>query len=171
MTGYAFTFDGQPLQARASGALFWPARRWLIVADLARGAADRIVDFPGPVASVAFSPKTGTMLASGAFRIVGWRLPDLPFGDHPGDPVETGRPGLTLVERVAANPVRDTCAAGYANGLVTLSPIGRRDELMLVEGRGAGVTALAWSDDGAHLAVGWADGRAAALTFPKAMFK
>lgn len=42
MTGYAFTFDGQRLEARASGALFWPARRWLIVADLHLGKSERM---------------------------------------------------------------------------------------------------------------------------------
>lgn len=42
MTGHAFTFDGQRLQARASGALFWPARRWLIVADLHLGKSERM---------------------------------------------------------------------------------------------------------------------------------
>lgn len=42
MTGYAFTFDGQRLMARPSGALFWPARRWLIVADLHLGKSERL---------------------------------------------------------------------------------------------------------------------------------
>lgn len=42
MTSYMFDFDGQSLQARPSGALFWPARRWLIVADLHLGKSERI---------------------------------------------------------------------------------------------------------------------------------
>ncbi|MCF3974303.1 ligase-associated DNA damage response endonuclease PdeM [Paracoccus salsus] len=42
MTSHAFDFDRQRLQARASGALFWPARRWLIVADLHLGKSERI---------------------------------------------------------------------------------------------------------------------------------
>lgn len=143
----------------------------LIVVDVTTGQADRIVDFPGPVASVAFNARAGVLVASGAFRVVGWRLPDLPFGTHEGAPIQTGKPGLTLVEYVAPNPKRETCAAGYANGLVTICPLGQRDELMLCEGRGAPVSAMGWSEDGMNLALGFADGRAAIISFPKAMFK
>ncbi len=165
----------------AAACLEWSADgRWLVggcrdkallVVDTEAATADRIVDFPGPVASVRFSGAAGAMLASGAFRVVGWRMPDLPFGAHEGTPVETGRPGLTLVERIAPHPLRDLCAAGYANGLVTLCQIGRREEMMLREGGGAPVTALEWSPDGTHLAIGTAGGQAAIATFPKAMFK
>lgn len=49
MTGYGFDFDGQRLEARASGALFWPARRWLIVADLHLGKSERIARRGGPL--------------------------------------------------------------------------------------------------------------------------
>lgn len=37
-----FYFDGHGLQARPSGALFWPQRRWLIVADLHLGKSERM---------------------------------------------------------------------------------------------------------------------------------
>lgn len=143
----------------------------LVLVDVPAGQADRIVDFPAPVASVGFSAKAASLVASGAFRVVGWRLPDLPFGTHEGSPVMTGKPGLTLVERVSPNPKRDTCAVGYANGLVTICSLGQRDELMLCEGRGAPVTGMEWSDDGTHLALGFSDGRAAIVSFPKSMFK
>ena len=147
------------------------ADRALALVDLEQAQADRIVDFPAPVASVAFSTKANTMIASGAFRVVGWQLPDLPFASHEGTPVETGKPGLTLVETVAAHPRRDLCATGYANGLVTLCQIGKREEMLLREGRGDAVTTLAWSPDGAHLAIGTAAGAASIATFPKTMFK
>ena len=42
MTFHPFDFDGQALQARATGALFWPERRWLIVADLHLGKSERM---------------------------------------------------------------------------------------------------------------------------------
>ena len=42
MTSHDFDFDGQRLQARPSGTLFWPARRWLIVSDLHLGKSERI---------------------------------------------------------------------------------------------------------------------------------
>lgn len=162
-------------------SLVWsPDGRWLVagchdkalmLVDTRRAQADRIVDFPSPVTSVGFSSSVGAMLASGAFRVVGWRLPDLPFGDHEGTPIETGKPGLTIVETVSVHPKRDLCAAGYANGLVTLCQIGKREEMMLLEGRGDPVTTMAWSPDGDHLAIGTAKGKAAIITFPKAIFK
>lgn len=145
--------------------------RALMLVDLEAARSDRITDFPAPVASVGISAATGVLVASGAFRVVGWRLPDLPFGDHAGTPVETGKPGLTLVEAVSVHPTRDLCAAGYANGLVTLCQIGKREEMMLLDGKGDRVTTLAWSADGTHLAIGTAGGMVAIATFPKAMFK
>ncbi|TJZ92257.1 ligase-associated DNA damage response endonuclease PdeM [Paracoccus gahaiensis] len=42
MTAHSFDFDGQRLEARASGALYWPARRWLVVADLHLGKSERM---------------------------------------------------------------------------------------------------------------------------------
>ncbi|PWJ15027.1 ligase-associated DNA damage response endonuclease PdeM [Jannaschia seohaensis] len=38
---HAFTFAGEPLTARASGALHWPARDVLVVSDLHLGKAER----------------------------------------------------------------------------------------------------------------------------------
>ena len=42
MTGFAFTWHGLRLEARCSGALWWPAERWLIVADLHLGKSERM---------------------------------------------------------------------------------------------------------------------------------
>ncbi|SFD20279.1 WD40 repeat domain-containing protein [Tropicimonas isoalkanivorans] len=143
----------------------------VLLVDVPAGQSDRIVDYPAPVSDVAISASAQALISSGAFRVVGWRLPDLPFGDHEGTPVESGKPGLTIVDHVAAHPKRDLCAVAYANGLVTICQIGRRDELMLREGGGKPVTSMAWSDDGAHLAIGQADGTVSIATFPKNMFK
>ena len=161
--------------------LTWsPCGRWLLggcrdkallLVDVAAGTADRIVDFPAPVHNVAVSPAADAMVASGAFRVVGWRLPDLPFGTHDGTPIETGKPGLTLVDRIAVHPTRDLCAVGYGTGLVMLCRIGHGDEMLVREGTGDAVTALAWSDDGAHLATGGTDGGLSIATFPNNMFK
>lgn len=49
MTSHFLDFDGQRLEARASGALFWPARRWLIVADLHLGKSERMARRGGPL--------------------------------------------------------------------------------------------------------------------------
>ncbi len=161
--------------------LSWsPCQRWLVagcedkavvLVDVPGGKADRIVDFPTAVHTTGFNDKTKAMVASGAFRVVGWKLPDLPFGDHEGSPIETGKPGLTIVDRVAVHPKRDLCAVSYATGLVMLCRIGHPDEMLVREGTGAGVTALAWSDDGAHLAIGGSEGCLSITTFPKNMFK
>lgn len=42
MSGYAFAFAGQRFIARASGALYWPDRDMLILADLHLGKSERI---------------------------------------------------------------------------------------------------------------------------------
>ncbi|TNF18331.1 MAG: hypothetical protein EP318_18780 [Rhodobacteraceae bacterium] len=161
--------------------LAWsPCHRWLVagcrdkallLVDVPAAKSDRIVDFPAPVFTAAFSPQAEAIVASGAFRVVGWALPDLPFGDHEGAPIETGKPGLTLVDRVAVHPKRDLCAVSYATGLVMLCRIGHPDEMLVREGTGQAVTALAWTGDGAHLAIAGEDGGLSIATFPKNMFK
>lgn len=171
-------------QIACEGELLWlewsPCQHWLVagcadkavlLVDVMAEKADRIVNFPAPVLTAGFSEKANAVVASGAFRVVGWSLPDLPFGDHEGTPIETGKPGLTLVDRLAVHPDRAMCAASYGSGLVMLSQIGQPDEMLLRDGTGAAVNALTWSDDGAHLAIGGEDGRLSIVTFPKNMFK
>jgi WD40 repeat protein len=157
-----------------------PCRRWLVggccdkallLVDLHAGTTGSITDFPAPVHSLGFSAAAKALVASGAFRVVGWSLPDLPFDNHEGTPLETGKPGLTLVDRVAVHPSRDLCAVGYATGLVMLCHIGHGDEMLVREGNGSAITALNWSDDGAHLGIGGDDGSLSIATFPKNMFK
>lgn len=162
-------------------SLAWsPCGRWLAAGcedkmlcllDTDAGQSDQIVDFPQAVRAVGFSQQAGAMIAAGAFRVVGWDLPDLPFGDHEGRNIETGKPGLTIVDLVAVHPKRDLCAVSYANGLVMICRIGHPDEMLLREGTGVAVNALSWSDDGSHLAIGGADGSLSITTFPKNMFK
>ena len=42
MTGFAFVWHGLALEARCSGALWWPEGRWLVVADLHLGKSERM---------------------------------------------------------------------------------------------------------------------------------
>ena len=49
--------------------------------------------------------------------------------------------------------------------------LGQRDELLVRQDGGGAVTALAWSGDGEHLALGTADGLAAVVGFPPHLFK
>ena len=115
--------------------------------------ADIVAGFPSPVRTVCWSQPANALFASGAFRIAGWSMTAPPFGGETSGALETGRAGLVLVEAVAAHPEKKLIAAGYANGRITIAQIGARDEL-LVRPLGSAVTALAWSGDGRHLAVG-----------------
>ncbi|GLK62837.1 ligase-associated DNA damage response endonuclease PdeM [Paracoccus kondratievae] len=49
MTGHGFQFHGLRLEARASGALWWPGGGWLIVADLHLGKSERMARRGGPL--------------------------------------------------------------------------------------------------------------------------
>lgn len=49
MTGFSFDFHGLRLEARGSGALWWPERRWLVVADLHLGKSERMARRGGPL--------------------------------------------------------------------------------------------------------------------------
>jgi WD40 repeat protein len=142
----------------------------LALISLADDRAGLVAGFPSPVRSVCWSKATNALFASGALRIAGWSMTAPPFGGETAGALETGRTGLVLVEMVAAHPQKKLIAAGYANGRITIAQIGARDEL-LVRALGSAVTALAWSGDGRHLAVGSADGAAAIVTFPAQMFK
>lgn len=46
---HAFDFHGLRLEARGSGALWWPGGRWLIVADLHLGKSERMARRGGPL--------------------------------------------------------------------------------------------------------------------------
>jgi WD40 repeat protein len=138
--------------------------------SLADGRADIVAGFPSPVRTMCWSQPANALFASGAFRIAGWSMTAPPVGGETSGALETGRAGLVLVEAVAAHPEKKLIAAGYANGRIIVAQTGGRDEL-LVRPLGSAVTALAWSGDGRHLAVGAVDGSAAIVTFPAQMFK
>ncbi|MBP0582838.1 hypothetical protein J8I29_26160 [Labrys sp. LIt4] len=137
----------------------------LSIVDVPRGRTDTILDFPAPVRGVAWGA-AGQLVASGAYRIAAWGT----SGDAGSQALLTGHTGLILVEAVASHPTRNLVAAGYADGRIVVARIGGRDELF-VRPFGGTVTALAWSADGRHLAIGDADGHAALVTFPPQLFK
>ncbi|MGB7321429.1 MAG: hypothetical protein WBC95_08440, partial [Albidovulum sp.] len=136
------------------------------VIDTRTNVAASYVDFPAPANNASFSALTDTVIASGAFRVAGWSLAETPLKD-----VMTGKAGLVLIDAVAACPTRNLAAVGYANGLLSLAEIGRREEMLLREDTGAGISALAFSPDGNYLAVAGTDGSAAIVEFPTGMFK
>ncbi|TPK65539.1 WD40 repeat domain-containing protein [Mesorhizobium sp. B2-4-19] len=169
-----FSFPARPTSIRWSGYGTWLAcgleAGGFALIGLADGLTDTVAGFPSPVRTVCWSPPANALLASGAFRIAGWSMTAPPLDGETAGALETGRAGLVLVETVAAHPQKKLVAAGYANGRITVAQIGGRDEL-LVRPLGSGVTALAWSADGRHLAAGMVDGTVAIITFPAQMFK
>jgi hypothetical protein len=134
--------------------------------DLAEFSVETVTDYPTPVTAFAWLREPAALATSGAFRITAWRRE----GGGLGEPIEAGRVGLVVIDRVAGCPTRPLIAAGYASGLLCLARPGGRDE-MLLRLDGPPPTALTWSADGGHLAVGDADGGAALLAFPAELFK
>lgn len=168
------SFSARPVSIRWSGDGTWLAcgleAGGFALVSAADGRADIIEGFPSPVRTVCWSLPENSLFASGAFRIAGWSMTAPPLDGDTSGALETGRAGLVPIETVAAHPAKKLIAAGYANGRITIAQIGARDEL-LVRPLGSAVTALAWSGDGRHLAVGAVDGTAAIVTFPAQMFK
>lgn len=178
--GVTLLVDGEAVQRIALDAapvtLCWsPDGSWLAAGFRAPGMAllrpangfvDANPDYPTPVASFGWSRPAQAFATSGAFRAIVWTL----TAEGLGDPVEAGRAGLVVVDRVAASPDRPLLAVGYANGLVCINKIGVREEMMLRSAGGA-IAALCWSADGTHLAFGDAEGEATLVAFPADLFK
>ncbi len=158
-----FSPDGHWLAA-AGGDGFWLLR-------LSDGRVARLGRFRAAPASVAFSGAANAVFASGAFRVAGWSLAAPPFDDEADGALRSGKPGLVLVERIAAHPARDLVAFGMADGAVGIAQAGRADEMALRHADGSSITALTWSADGTHLAIGTAQGDAALVTLPPQLFK
>ncbi|WP_051294400.1 WD40 repeat domain-containing protein [Gemmobacter nectariphilus] len=135
------------------------------------GQIARIGKFRAAPTSVAFSRAADAVFASGAFRAAGWSLATPPFDNETTGALKTGRSGLVLIDKVAAHPARDLIALGTADGAVAIAQAGRAEEMPLRHADGAAVTALAWSADGLHLAIGTANGEAALVTLPPQLFK
>ncbi|WP_227269275.1 WD40 repeat domain-containing protein [Roseobacter weihaiensis] len=147
------------------------SNRHFHIIDLASQHVQRVEGYPAPVRTVAFSEKGNALVTSGAYRLAGWSSTDLPHDDLPGTPLSTGKPGLVVIDTIAAHPTFDLIATGYANGLATIARVGTPEEMMLHHETGTSVSALGWSRTGEHLAMGFASGKAAIVTFPAQLFK
>ncbi|MFO1072454.1 MAG: hypothetical protein U1E17_07185 [Geminicoccaceae bacterium] len=162
--GLSWSADGAWLACPLPAAGF----QLLRVAD---GLGGPVLSYPAPVRSLAWSGAADALVTGGAFRVVAWSMAHPPLGGHTGGALATGRPGLVLVETVAAHPRRDLVAAGYANGQLGVMRLGRPDELALRTETGEAVAALAWSGDGRRLAAGTRDGAALLIELPDHLFK
>ena len=157
-TGIAISPDGESVvTAMQENAL----HGW----RLTDGQHLRMTGYPGKTRALSFT-RTGKWLAtSGADAIVLWPF----FGGGPINkaPTELAGGDGVLCTLVAANPLQDVVAAGFADGLVVLADIAA-GRILPVCGPGRGpVSALAWSADGADLAFGSETGFAALINFSK----
>jgi len=125
--------------------------------------------YPGQPRSLAFSADGRFLASSGAPRVVCWSFDPPGAG---GQPTECGIPSSRLpVCMVACHPEQRLIAAGYHNGAVLLCQPGHDDVLFAKGSSGGSVTGLAWSADGAHLAIGTDGGEAGVVALPSALFR
>ncbi|MEM9634376.1 MAG: WD40 repeat domain-containing protein [Pseudomonadota bacterium] len=145
--------------------------RALLIIGCVDGSVQRIDRFPDEVRCVEFSETGKALVASGAFRLAGWAASDLPQNDEPGTPLASGKVGFVVIDAIAAHPTKALVAAGYQNGMITVTGVGKPDELVVRNASSEAVTTLSWSADGEHLSVGDKAGGCSIVTFPKQMFK
>jgi WD40 repeat protein len=130
---------------------------------LSDGQHMRMSGYAAKPRSLSFS-RTGKWLAtSGADTVVLWPF----FGGGPMGKAPTELAGGDNVPctMVACHPRQDVVAAGFSDGLVVVADIGSgRVVPVAAPGRGA-VSALAWSANGTHLALGTETGFAALVDF------
>ena len=117
----------------------------------------RMSGYPTKVKSTSWLPKGRYLATGGAESVVCW-----PFHGK-GGPV--GKAAIDLgwgfdgvVTVVAAHPRHDVVAAGYEDGATILVQIDSPDSALIKPPGEGAVTALAWSADGQHLALGTESG-------------
>ena len=117
------------------------------------GADMRMPGYPIKVKSVSWLPKGRHLATSGADPIVCW-----PFHGKGGPlgkkPIDLGGGFESMVTVVSAHPKQDVIAAGYQDGTTILVEIGRAQSILVKQPGDGAVSALAWSSDGQHLALG-----------------
>jgi WD40 repeat protein len=121
------------------------------------GADMRMSGYPAKVKSMTWLPKGRYLATSGAESVVCWPFHGKggPMGKAPLD-LGWGVEGVVTV--VAANPHHDVVAAGYEDGATILVQIDRSHPVLVKRPGEGAVTALAWSADGQHLALGTESG-------------
>ncbi len=121
------------------------------------GADMRMSGYPAKVKSMSWLPKGRYLATSGAEAVVCWPFHGKggPIGKAPLD-LGWGFEGVVTV--VAAHPRHDVVAAGYEDGATILVQIDRAHPVLVKRPGDGAVTALAWSADGQHLALGTESG-------------
>jgi WD40 repeat protein len=160
--------DGTPI------ALAWRPDGGTVAAALQQNAwaAWRIADgalrareaCPNPPGAVRFSADGHYLATSNTGAILCWRF-------DPPDPVLCGIASRVPAGAVAWHPRLAVLAAGYDNGAVTLCQPGSADVLFVREANGDPIDMLAWSADGAALALGSRAGEAGVVALPDQVFR
>jgi WD40 repeat protein len=127
----------------------------------------RMAGYPGKTRSLSWSYDGKWLATSGADACIVWpfQSKDGPMGQQPR---ECGVRPEVKVTRVAFHPTALVVAIGYEDGMVLLCRLTDASEILVrAPQEGARVSALAWDDKGARLAVGSENGAAGVLTLPK----
>lgn len=147
------------------------ADKAVLTIDCLAKSTHRIENFPSEVRTAEFNETGAALVASGAFRLAGWKENDLPKSGSPGTPLSSGKAGFVLLEFIASHPTKGMVAAGFENGVIALTGIGEPEELLLKNASNTAITTMSWSPDGENLAVGNAAGECSIVNFPEQMFK
>ena len=117
----------------------------------------RMSGYPAKVKSMSWLPEGRYLATGGAEAVICWPFhgKDGPMGKAPLD-LGWGFEGVVTV--VAAHPRHDVVAAGYKDGTAILVQIDRTHPVLVKPPGEDAVTALAWSADGKHLALGTESG-------------
>ena len=117
------------------------------------GADMRMSGYPAKIKSMSWLPKGRYLATGGAESVVCWPFHGKggPMGKAPLD-LGWGFEGVVTV--VVAHPRHDVVAAGYEDGTTILVQIDRAHPALVKRPGEGAVTAVAWSADGQHLALG-----------------
>lgn len=128
---------------------------------LVDGAHMRMTGYPGKVRSVSWSADGKSLATAGADAAIVW-----PFGSKEGPMGKApGEFGVRQerVTRVAFYPQAAALAIGYDDGMILLVRVADSSEVLLRKPGQGPISALAWSPDGARLAVGTEQGGAGVI--------
>lgn len=132
---------------------------------LSDGQHMRMSGYPAKTESLSFSRNGKWLASSGADAMVLWPF----FGGGPMGkaPLELAGGDGIVCTQVACHPKDDMVAGGFADGLVVIADITSSRVLPVAPPEQGRITALAWSPDGARLAIGTESGFAAIVDFSR----
>jgi WD40 repeat protein len=125
----------------------------------------RMSGYPSKTSSLSFTRNGKWLATSGADAMVLWPF----FGGGPMGkaPLElAGGDGINC-QQVACHPKEEIVAGGFADGLLVVADIGSSRIVPIAPPDHGPISALAWSQDGGHLAFGTETGFAAVVNFTR----